>query len=333
MMYNNNPQQGYFNQNMGYPTQNNNVFAGANCYPANNGISFNTMQSARNSSTSAEDMQKIRQFGGNEAFNFTEKDDLVASWDLREGTNLAIELVDAASDRVRAKYTGEEFNIVLVDDETVEAATEIMNNLVMTTKLLNVNCDPEMSKEMYRAWGILKKLLPMAYSSGRKNYNKVMNQAQSQLGPMGYLGQNGYMSFQNGGIMGAMPNFVVNNGSTPPAQTGYPVGVGMGCYPNQFDQNNQLMQAMQIVQQAGYNINQGGMNMGGMGAPSNPGMAGTMMGGNPFTQNGQAQQMPNQTPVMNNPTPGSVPQVGTTPETANPSIGSNGAATTTTAPF
>lgn len=321
MMYNNN-QAGYFNQ--GYP-QNNNLAGVYN--PNNNGIAFNQMQAAKQSSTNNEDMAKIRQFGGQETFNFTERDDLVSSWDLRDGTSLAIELVDAASDRVRAKYTGEEFNIVLVDDDTVRAILELLKNVVMTTKLLNVNCDQEMSKEMYRAHGILQKLLPIAYASGRKNYNKVMTQAQNQLGPMGYLGQNGMSQFAFGGVMGAMPNFVVNNGSTPPSMQGYPTGYQQnpGCYQN----NDQaLMQAMQIVQNAGYQIGNGQqMTMNGMGAPSNPGNAGTMMGGNPFTTNGQAQQM--STPVMQ---PGTVPQVGTTPDQAQ-TAANNGVATTATAPF
>ena len=314
-MMNNN--YGYFNQNpqMGFAPQ--------------NGLVFNNLAPAKVTSSTPEELDIIRKNAGESKFNFTAEDNAFASWDFREGSNLCIQIVDAATDRVRIKYSDEEFNIVLTDDDVLAKALEIIKNYVYTTKLLNTNLDPNTSKELYRAAGVLFKLLPTAYSSGRKNYNNVINQARQQVGVAGYQGGWNQNMMWNGQF-GTAPNYFVNDSSVPPQPQMMGYGPqGYQQYPQgngQIDPNT-LAQAMVIAQQ---------MNAG---APTQPN-GGTMMGGNPFVQGGQPQQTPQMTGSV--PFPGAQPTAPTAPTAGtpqfNPPIGApvqnaNAPATTASAPF
>ena len=292
-------------------------------FAVQSGLTFNNVTPAKSSSSTPEEMDIIKSKGGSN-FEFTPSDSAVAGWDYRDGTNLCIELVDAKTDRVRAKWTGEEFNIILAEDAVVQKLLDMLKDVVSTTKLLNTSLDKDMSKQMYIAAGVLYKLLPTAYANGRKNFNNVINQVRQQVGVTGYQG-----GFQNGmmfaGQFGQAPNYFVNDSSVGPmpVMPNYGGQPQYGISPNAIAQANAILQAAQVQQQMG------------MGMPTQPN-GGTMMGGNPFVQGGQPQQVPQ----MNQP---SVPFPGTPQaqpnQTFNPPIGqpvNTGVpanATTTAAPF
>lgn len=293
-------------------------------FAVQSGLTFNNVTPAKSSSSTPEEMDIIKSKGGSN-FEFTASDSAVAGWDYRDGTNLCIELVDAQKDRVRAKWTGEEFNIIMVDEAVVKKLLDMLKDVVSTTKLLNTSLDKDISKQMYVAAGILYKLLPTAYVNGRKNYNNVINQARQQIGVTGYQGSFGQNGMMFAGQFGQAPNYFVNDSSTGPNMPGFmPNYAGQpqyGINPNAIAQANAILQAAQVQQQMG------------MGMPTQPN-GGTMMGGNPFVQGGQPQQVPQ----MNQP---SVPFPGTPQaqpsQTFNPPIGqpaNTGAnATTAAAPF
>ena len=292
-------------------------------FAVQSGLTFNNVTPAKSTSSTPEEMDIIKSKGGSN-FEFTANDSAVAGWDYRDGTNLCIELVDAQTDRVRAKWTGEEFNITMVEDAVVKKILEMLRDIVSTTKLLNTSLDKDMSKQMYIAAGVLMKLLPTAYANGRKNYNSVINQARQQIGVTGYQGGFGQNGMMFAGQFGQAPNYFVNDSSTGPNMPGFMPNYGCqpqgGINPNTIAQAAAILQAAQAQQ---------------MGMPTQPN-GGTMMGGNPFVQGGQPQQVPQ----MNQP---SVPFPGTPQaqpnQTFNPPIGqpvNTGApanTTTTTAPF
>lgn len=309
MSMNNAPNYNYFGQTVnpqGFPVQ--------------SGITFNNVTPAKSTSSTPEEMDIIKSKGGSN-FEFTINDSAVAGWDYRDGTNLCIELVDAQTDRVRAKWTGEEFNITLVEDAVVKKLLDMLKDVVSTTKLLNTSLDKDVSKQLYIAAGILMKLLPTAYANGRKNYNSVINQARQQIGVTGYQGNFGQNGMMFAGQFGQAPNYFVNDSSAGPnmgfmPNYGYQQPQG-GIDPNTIAQAAAILQAAQAQQ---------------MGVPTQPN-GGTMMGGNPFVQGGQPQQVPQ----MNQP---SVPFPGTPQaQTFNPPIGqpANNSApantTTAAAPF
>ena len=273
------------------------------------GLAFNNVTPPKSTSSTQDELNIIKSRGGNH-FCFDAEDSAVAGWDYRDGTQLCIEIVDPSTDRVRAKYTNQEFNIVMVEDAIVNEVLDMLNNIVGTTKLLNTSLDKDVSKQIYVAFGVLLKLLPTAYANGKKNYNNVINQVRQQIGVTGYQGNFGMNGMMFAGQFGQMPNYYVQDNSLAP---------NMGFNPNPQPQGggidpSVLAQAVQIVQQAN----------AGMGMPTAP-TGGTMMGGNPFVQGGQPQQVPQMTgPSV--PFPGQQQT-----QQPNPAIG--GGAATATAPF
>lgn len=333
----------YFNnQTMGMG--NNVPFGTPMGFPQNNGLSFGTVAPAKSTSSTPDELNIIKSQAGSK-FDFSDKDAAVAGWDFREGTNLCIEIIDPKTERVRVKYTGEEFNIVLKDNQVLIEILEMVRNFVDTAKLLNTNLDPNVSKQMNIAFGMLLKLLPEAYEAGKKNYGTICQQMQNMLQAQGYQGTWGGQQVYNGSI-GASPNYYVNDSSSPMNVMPGMMNAGMGVMTPQ-------MQSM--INQA-YAAGQQNAGMGMMpGAPVQPQAqyqptpmvtGGTMMGGNPFVQGGQPQSVNTGTPpIQNIPMPGApvqpqtqyqpAPQVATTPTTPNPSIGgaAQNGTTTTSSPF
>lgn len=300
-------------------------------FPQNNGLSFGTVAPAKSTSSTPEELNIIKSQAGNK-FDFSDKDAAVAGWDFREGSNLCIEIIDPKTERVRVKYTNEEFNIVLKDKQVLIEILEMVRNFVDTAKLLNVNLDPNVSKEMNVAFGMLYKLLPEAYESGKKNYGTVCQQLQNILTAQGYQGNWGNGMYN--GVIGNVPNYYVNEMSTPMMQN------NMGMNPMMQNMYQQAYAAGQQSMNNGMMPNNNGMM--GMGMPSPMPVGGTMMGGNPFVQGGQPQNVPQQAvpQIQNIPIPGQPiqnnnqgyqpnPQVATT--TTNPSIGGNANQTVATA--
>lgn len=294
-------------------------------FAVQSGLAFNNVAPAKSTSSTQEELNIIKSKGGSN-FEFNMNDSAVAGWDFRDGTQLCIELVDAQTDRVRAKWTGEEFNIVMVEDVIVQKILDMLKNIVDTTKLLNTSLDKDVSKQLYIAAGILLKLLPTAYSNGRKNYNNVINQARQQIGGVGYQGQFGQNNMMFAGQFGQAPNYFVNDSSTGPNMPGFMPNYGG--QPQQGIDPNTIAQAAAILQAAG------------MGAPTAP-TGGTMLGGNPFVQGGQPQQVPQMNANPSVPFPGA-PTAAPQNQTFNPPIGQpangvnanpNPAATTAAAPF
>lgn len=292
--------------NTGFCDPNNQQFA------MQSGLAWANAPTAKSTSSTPDELKIIKSKGGSN-FEFNENDAAIAGWDYRDGTQLCIELVDASTNRVRAKYTGEEFNIVNIDIDAVNKLLDMVHNVVCTTKLLNTSLDPQVSKQMNIAEGILKKLLPIAYVKGQQNFGNVVKATQQQIGMTGF---NSYANnpMMWGGQFGQMPNYYVNDNSSAPFQNQY-------YNQNQYYGQNPQIDPNTLAQAAAILAAQQ------MGQPTMPN-GGTMMGGNPFVQNGQPQQVPQ----MNTP---SVPFPGQ-PQTQqvqpNPAIGGQ-AATTATSPF
>lgn len=337
---------GYFNQaqQFGVPmpgmTPNNNFIQA----PMSNGVLYNPVQTASHTICTDEEMQKIRQMGGSVTFDYNEEEQLRAKWDFRDGNILSLELIDPSTQRVRAKYTGEEFNLVEASDEEVKTIIEMVKNLVNTTKAY----DPKLGKigeQLYIATGMICKLLPAAYARARNNYKTILNQSQNQTQNVGYFGNNGMNNSMFGGMYGQMPNYIVSDGSTPPPMNNI-------YNPNPMMQNYGYNNPNPMMQGYGYNPNPNPMMQGygynpnpnpmqGMGTPMPTG--GTIMP-NPFVQNGVPQQVPptTQTPQIQTPkvpTPGTPinnpnnPGIGTVVNQNQNQQNNNPTATVTVAPF
>lgn len=265
--------------------------------PMNNGVVFNQVQQPRKSSTPPEGIEKLKRMGSTE-FKFDEFDELKAGWDFRDtdGT-IKLEIIDPETDFVRCNITGEEFHILFRSKETVVYLLDMLKDIVSTTKLCNSSQQPEMLRQIYVAFGVLEKLLPIAYESGIKNFDSIKKQLNNMITGVGYQGNFGSPYMYNG-MYGSQPNYYINDTPQPPNNIN---GYYGGGNPNYYNNNV-------------YN--------GGIPAPYSMGMPTAPVGGtymnSPFVQNApqpmqqqpvvpfpgqqQYQPAPQATPVMNNTT-------------------------------
>lgn len=312
---------------------NNNMFGGMPMmggFNQNNGLNFGNVAPAKTTSSTPEELALIKAKKADN-FTMTESEMAIANWDFREGQQLALEIVDPATERVRVKYTNEEFNIVMQPVEVLKEYLNGLRNFLYTTKVTDTTDNPEVLKQLFGAFGIIDKLLPPAYENGQKNYQTLSNQMSQMMSAQGYQGTWGGQQMFNGAI-GAVPNYFVPDGST--------MG-NFNNFQNVQPQNGVINPAMmqQMLQQAAamgaQSAQQQMLNAASnaaMGTPMPTG--GTMMGANPFVMGGQPQQMPTATPTMAAPTAtppiNSIPMPGApvTPSgTANPSMGTGTTAT------
>lgn len=275
-----------------------------NNFAQNNGLNFNNVQKPKQCNVNEEEMAMIRSTTKN-SMSVSDEELAEFKWNLRDPNgNLALEIVDPKTERMRVKWTGQEFNLIMQPVQVLIEYLEGLRNFVMTVKVTNTSDDQSIMDEIFKAFGIVNKLLPIAYENGQKNYETLNKQISSMMTAQGYQGSWGNGMYN--GSIGAVPNYYI------------PSNPGFG-YQQQMMQMNpqQQMQMMQNAQQFNNPMQQ-------MGAPMQSG--GTMLNNNAFVQNGQPQVQPQmqQTPVMNSvPMPG----VPVTPSgTQNPSMG-----TTTTA--
>jgi hypothetical protein len=285
-----------------------------NNFAQNNGLNFNNVQKPKQCNVNEEEMAMIRSTTKN-SMSVSDEELAEFKWNLRDPNgNLALEIVDPKTERMRVKWTGQEFNLIMQPVQVLIEYLEGLRNFVMTVKVTNTSDDQSIMDEIFKAFGIVNKLLPIAYENGQKNYETLNKQISSMMTAQGYQGSWGNGMYN--GSIGAVPNYYI------------PSNPGFG-YQQQMMQMNpqQQMQMMQNAQQQQMmmqNAQQFNNPMQQMGAPMQSG--GTMLNNNAFVQNGQPQVQPQmqQTPVMNSvPMPG----VPVTPSgTQNPSMG-----TTTTA--
>lgn len=285
-----------------------------NNFAQNNGLNFNNVQKPKQCNVNEEEMAMIRSTTKN-SMSVSGEELAEFKWNLRDPNgNLALEIVDPKTERMRVKWTGQEFNLIMQPVQVLIEYLEGLRNFVMTVKVTNTSDDQSIMDEIFKAFGIVNKLLPIAYENGQKNYETLNKQISSMMTAQGYQGSWGNGMYN--GSIGAVPNYYI------------PSNPGFG-YQQQMMQMNpqQQMQMMQNAQQQQMmmqNAQQFNNPMQQMGAPMQSG--GTMLNNNAFVQNGQPQVQPQmqQTPVMNSvPMPG----VPVTPSgTQNPSMG-----TTTTA--
>lgn len=285
-----------------------------NNFAQNNGLNFNNVQKPKQCNVNEEEMAMIRSTTKN-SMSVSDEELAEFKWNLRDPNgNLALEIVDPKTERMRVKWTGQEFNLIMQPVQVLIEYLEGLRNFVMTVKVTNTSDDQSIMDEIFKAFGIVNKLLPIAYENGQKNYETLNKQISNMMTAQGYQGSWGNGMYN--GSIGAVPNYYI------------PSNPGFG-YQQQMMQMNpqQQMQMMQNAQQQQMmmqNAQQFNNPMQQMGAPMQSG--GTMLNNNAFVQNGQPQVQPQmqQTPVMNSvPMPG----VPVTPSgTQNPSMG-----TTTTA--
>ena len=339
-MYNQNNNQ-QMNMN---PMMNMNMNSMGMGFAQNNGVTFNNVAPAKTSSSTPEEMAIIKA-NKRQEFTVTPEEMAIFQWDLRDGQALAVEIVDPGAERVRTKYTNTEFNIVMQPKEVLEAYLDGIKNFVYTTALMDTIDNPEVLKQVLGAFGVVNKLLPIAYENGKKGYDRTYAQMQQMCNASGYQGTFGGNNVWNGTI-GSVPQFIVNdsgmvNQAAMQQQQMLQQAVQMGMQQGQ----QQMLQQMQNGMMNNMNMMNNNMGMGMMNNMNN-GMnnvpmvsGGTMMGGNAFTVGGVPQmttpQQNQQTPQMNNTVP-QIPQPGTlnvnsaatqsVQGTANPSIG--GTATT-----
>ena len=273
-----------------------------NNFAQNNGLNFNNVQKPKQCNVNEEEMAMIRSTTKN-SMSVSDEELAEFKWNLRDPNgNLALEIVDPKTERMRVKWTGQEFNLIMQPVQVLIEYLEGLRNFVMTVKVTNTSDDQSIMDEIFKAFGIVNKLLPIAYENGQKNYETLNKQISNMMTAQGYQGSWGNGMYN--GSIGAVPNYYI------------PSNPGFG-YQQQMQMNPQQQMMMQNAQQFNNPMQQ-------MGVPMQSG--GTMLNNNAFVQNGQRQVQPQmqQTPVMNSvPMPG----VPVTPSgTQNPSMG-----TTTTA--
>ena len=283
-----------------------------NNFAQNNGLNFNNVQKPKQCNVNEEEMAMIRSTTKN-SMSVSDEELAEFKWNLRDPNgNLALEIVDPKTERMRVKWTGQEFNLIMQPVQVLIEYLEGLRNFVMTVKVTNTSDDQSIMDEIFKAFGIVNKLLPIAYENGQKNYETLNKQISNMMTAQGYQGSWGNGMYN--GSIGAVPNYYI------------PSNPGFG-YQQQMQMNPQQQMMMQNAQQQQMmmqNAQQFNNPMQQMGVPMQSG--GTMLNNNAFVQNGQPQVQPQmqQTPVMNSvPMPG----VPVTPSgTQNPSMG-----TTTTA--
>ena len=283
-----------------------------NNFAQNNGLNFNNVQKPKQCNVNEEEMAMIRSTTKN-SMSVSDEELAEFKWNLRDPNgNLALEIVDPKTERMRVKWTGQEFNLIMQPVQVLIEYLEGLRNFVMTVKVTNTSDDQSIMDEIFKAFGIVNKLLPIAYENGQKNYETLNKQISNMMTAQGYQGSWGNGMYN--GSIGAVPNYYI------PSNPGFGYQQQMQMNPQQqmmMMQNAQQQMMMQNAQQFNNPMQQ-------MGAPMQSG--GTMLNNNAFVQNGQPQVQPQmqQTPVMNSvPMPG----VPVTPSgTQNPSMG-----TTTTA--
>lgn len=285
-----------------------------NNFAQNNGLNFNNVQKPKQCNVNEEEMAMIRSTTKN-SMSVSDEELAEFKWNLRDPNgNLALEIVDPKTERMRVKWTGQEFNLIMQPVQVLIEYLEGLRNFVMTVKVTNTSDDQSIMDEIFKAFGIVNKLLPIAYENGQKNYETLNKQISSMMTAQGYQGSWGNGMYN--GSIGAVPNYYI------------PSNPGFGYQQQMMQMNPQqqmmMMQNPQQQQMMMQNAQQFNNPMQQMGAPMQSG--GTMLNNNAFVQNGQPQVQPQmqQTPVMNSvPMPG----VPVTPSgTQNPSMG-----TTTTA--
>ena len=283
-----------------------------NNFAQNNGLNFNNVQKPKQCNVNEEEMAMIRSTTKN-SMSVSDEELAEFKWNLRDPNgNLALEIVDPKTERMRVKWTGQEFNLIMQPVQVLIEYLEGLRNFVMTVKVTNTSDDQSIMDEIFKAFGIVNKLLPIAYENGQKNYETLNKQISSMMTAQGYQGSWGNGMYN--GSIGAVPNYYI------------PSNPGFGYQQQMMQMNPQQQMMMQNAQQQMMmqNAQQFNNPMQQMGAPMQSG--GTMLNNNAFVQNGQPQVQPQmqQTPVMNSvPMPG----VPVTPSgTQNPSMG-----TTTTA--
>lgn len=283
-------------------------------YAQNNGLNFgNKVTPAPKQSTSTPEEMNLIKSGAADNFNMTDKELAVASWDLRDDTSLAVETIDPSTDRMRIKYTNEEFNLMNQPPEVLNELLNNVDNFVCTTKITNTSDKDEIKKELFRSWGIVKKLLPIAYANGQKNIENLYRALNNSVNAAGYQGNWGANSMYNG-MIGSVPNYFIPSGGAINNYQAYGAQQQMmnGQMNNPAAMQQMIQQAVQMGAQMGaQNYQQQLMNTlnNNMGVPMPTG--GTMMNNNPFVQGGQPQQqmMNNQMPQMNN-NSGNIPIMG-----------------------
>ena len=285
-----------------------------NNFAQNNGLNFNNVQKPKQCNVNEEEMAMIRSTTKN-SMSVSDEELAEFKWNLRDPNgNLALEIVDPKTERMRVKWTGQEFNLIMQPVQVLIEYLEGLRNFVMTVKVTNTSDDQSIMDEIFKAFGIVNKLLPIAYENGQKNYETLNKQISSMMTAQGYQGSWGNGMYN--GSIGAVPNYYI------PSNPGF--GYQQQMMQMKPQQQMQMMQNAQQQQMMMQNAPQFNNPMQQMGAPMQSG--GTMLNNNAFVQNGQPQVQPQmqQTPVMNSvPMPG----VPVTPSgTQNPSMG-----TTTTA--
>lgn len=283
-------------------------------FPQNNGVAFNNTPQSVKSNLTNEEFEMIRRNTKNN-LTLTPEELVSESWNLHmPDGSLAIEVLDPKENLVRIKGTNKTFNLVVTSDDVVAEVMTILKNIGYTAKLTT----PEVGEnptEVNKAIGIVLNLLPKYYHDAMANYKNLVKNSSNMVSGIGYQGNWGGNGYFNGSI-GAVPNYFIPNGNMGYQQP-MPGAYQQPTQPQMMPQQMPYQQPMGYQQPMPYQQQ--------MGAPMP--MAGTMMGGNPFVQNGQPQQQPQmtaqqtmaqpQTPqIQNIPMPGAP----VTP-TANPAMG------------
>ena len=260
-----------------------------NNFAQNNGLNFNNVQKPKQCTVNEEEMAMIRSTTKN-SMSVSDEELAEFKWNLRDPNgNLALEIVDPKTERMRVKWTGQEFNLIMQPVQVLIEYLEGLRNFVMTVKVTNTSDDQSIMDEIFKAFGIVNKLLPIAYENGQKNYETLNKQISSMLTAQGYQGSWGNGMYN--GSIGAVPNYYI------PSNPGFGYQQQMQMNPQQLQQQMMMQNAQQQMMMQ--NAQQFNNPMQQMGAPMQSG--GTMLNNNAFVQNGQPQVQPQmqQTPVMN----------------------------------
>lgn len=297
----------------------------------NGGVTFNQPVTARKSYSSDEDMALIKRKTP-DTYMLTPEEAAIAKWDFRDGTQIALEVVDPTEDIVRSKYTNEEWKFMTFDDPaTIGILTNTIMETVNTVKLLNNGSVPaDVTQTMGQAAAILNKGLERAYRSVSKNNDNVFNAVQNQVN------MNGYNNYNVGMFNGysTAPKFfapISGNPNQMPAEIqNYQAQLTAAYQAGQQNTQQNIMAQMQNMPMGGNPFVQGGQQqvmptggtMMGQGvngyapAPVNPMVANPMP--QPQMQMGFNNPLAAPAPSFTDPTAAAVPQPGVTPGAVPP---------------
>lgn len=170
-MFNNFQNQGYMNQNYGYPQP---------------GVQYAQRPVAKMTQTlTPEQIKKLKNTGGTFDLQVSQTDMLKAICTHKENGNIV--LVENNDGTVTCPICGATFTVMAVEQEQVQDATRVVFDVLQTIKTMYLDIPEDVATQYFQLLPLLEKM-PKLYQIAMSNFNKYdnPNQFQNTGSPYGF---------------------------------------------------------------------------------------------------------------------------------------------------